>query len=345
MLDMGVPPDGYSVTQLMTLPSNPEKITSLLKRIEPSMTAKHNPAAYRSIISAYGKAGDPSSACWVFEEMMHSRRIQGRNAEGWNVILGALANGCADANEEGNGSLDILNSSAARSRKHLRGHNDEPEHMLLSRLDGESYLDASMAILGIMRNGTAAFGPEGLSVPKPNSQSYCLVASALSGYGTSAPHPDRAIKLFRNATKEGVPADGRFLNAVLRCYGDDVEGALAAWKSDFGPAAAAHESRGRTKAGTNLIAAYHGLMHVCGRALRPDVATRIAYAMNKAGVEPTEASLNNYVAGKRVALRGKDDAKSLGLRDQYETLLSVECMKCNIRDKRQDKDKKIRIIW
>ena len=121
MLDSGVPLDGYSVTHLMGLPSNPDEITSLLKRIEPAMTAEHNPVTYRSIISAYGKAGDPSSSIWMFEEMIHSRRNQVRNAESWNVILGALANGSADDNGGRNCSLDVLNSSAARARKHLRG--------------------------------------------------------------------------------------------------------------------------------------------------------------------------------------------------------------------------------
>lgn len=348
MLDLGVPPDAYTVTHLMALPSNPEKITSLLKRIKPAMKAGHNPATYRSIISAYGKAGDPSSSIWVFEEMIHSCRNEKKLAESWNVILGALASACAEENAGGNCSLDILNSRAANAQNHLRRQSDEPEHKLLCHLNGKSYVDASLAILDIMRNETIAFGPETYSIRKPNSQSYCLVASALSGYGTSAPNSDRALTLFRNAMKEGVAADGRFLNAVLRCFGNDIKGALAAWKSDIGPAAASYEQRrstnARTKAGINLIAAYDGLMHVCGRAFRPDVATRITYAMNKAGVEPTEGSLNSYLAGKRVALRRKEEAKFFGLRNQYEALLSVECTKFNPRDKRQDKDLKIRII-
>lgn len=343
MLGIGVPLDGFSVTSLMALPSTPENITSLLKRIEPEMMVELSPAAYRSIISAYARTGDASSACWMFEEMIQSRGNQGRNTESWNVILGALAKGCVGAN--GGNALDILNSSAARARRNLLSEtSDDPESQVISCVNGKPCLDASMAILDIMRNGTVL--PEGFSIPKPNSQSYCLVASALSGYGISEPDSDRALNLFRNAMDEGVAADGRFLNAVLRCFGDDIEGALAAWKSDIGPAAAGYERirSKNTKSGTNLIAAYNGLMHVCGRAIRPDAATRIAYAMNKANVEPTEATLNSYFAGKRVALDGSDDDKNLGLRNQYETLLSVECTKYNTKDKRQANDRKIRII-
>jgi len=350
MLRIGVPLDGYSVSSLMALPSTPGEVTSLLKRIEPEMMVELNPAAYRSIISAYGKVGDPSSASWMFDEMIQSTRgNQGQNRENWNTLLGALAKGCVvGTNKSDERDLDILNSSAAQTRKLLQieTNGGNPQYQIIDHVNGKSCLDASLAILNLMRNQTEITGK--YKIPKPNSQSYCLVASSLSGYGTSEAESDRALNLFRNAMDEGVAADGRFLNAVIRCFGDDIEGVLAAWKSDIGPAAAAYEriSSRNTKSGTNLIAAYNGLMHVCGRALRPDVATRIAYAMNKANVEPAEATLRSYYAGKRVALGGNDDddAKNLGFRKQYETLLTVECTKYNAKDKRQAKDRKIRII-
>ena len=72
--------------------------------------------------------------------------------------------------------------------------------------------------------------------------------------------------------------------------------------------------------------------------------------MNKAGVEPTEVSLNCYMSGKRVAMEGKtgNSKKGLGLTNQYENLLSVECTKYNTRkwnkSKRRAGDKKILII-
>ncbi len=332
MIDVGVPLDGFTVTSLMTLPySAPENITSLLSRIEPQMMVEFSPAAYRSIISAYGKVGDPSSACWMFGEMTQSHRNQARNVECWNAVLGALAR-CDVANL--GKVLDIPNSQAARARK---GNIKNEFHPLMLLVDGRSVSGASMAIVDLMRNGTVL--PEGYSAPKPNSQTYCLVASALSSGSNSG----TALDLFRNATEEGVAADGRFLNAVLRCFGDDIESALNAWKSVIGPAAAAYERRSN-KGGANVIAAYNGLVHVCGRAIRPDIATRIAYAMNKAGVEPNEVTLNSYLAGKRIALGGNEDGKSMSLTNQYETLLSVECTKYNTRDKRRVNEKKIRII-
>ncbi|KAL7534871.1 hypothetical protein ACHAXR_006141 [Thalassiosira sp. AJA248-18] len=339
MLNIAVPLDTYSVSSLMNLPSTSKHITLLLKRIEPEMMVELNPAAYRSIISAYGKAGDSSSACWVFEEMIQSCRNQERHIDSWNALLGALAKGCVGTDR--NEPLDIMNSLAAQARRNIE--DDESENPLISLLDGKTCLDASMSILDMLRNGTVL--PQGSTAPKPTSQTYCLVASSLSGSGTSE-ESHRALNLFRNAMDNGVPADGRFLNAVLRCFGDDIEGALAAWKSDIGPAAAAYENSNskNTKRGTNLIAAYNGLMHVCGRAVRPDVATRIAYAMNKANVEPSEVTLNSYFSGKRVTLDGSDNDINKGLRDQYESLLSVECTKYNSEDKRRAKDRKIRII-
>eukprot|EP00985_Skeletonema_marinoi_P003042 scaffold1267_cov117-Skeletonema_marinoi.AAC.2 len=342
MLDIGVALDGFTVTSLMTHPISPEKITSLLVQVE-TERAMLNPAAYRSIIGAYGDAGDAASACWMFLEMGRACQKRGRGAESWNVLLGALARGCTG--DKVSTALDIYGSFAAK-----RGNEDLDVEELasdefISLVDGMSCLDASFTILDMMRSGNQTSLL--MQSPKPNSQGYCLLASALSGFGTSASQADRALTLFRDAMKQGgVNPDGRFLNAILRCFGDDIEAALAAWKTDVGPAAASQQGNGNI----NLQQAYNGLMHVCGRALRPDIATRIAYAMNKAGVEPTEVSLNCYMSGKRVAMEGKtgNSKKGLGLTNQYENLLSVECTKYNTRkwdkSKRRAGDKKIRII-
>lgn len=347
MLSIGVPLDGFSITSLMSLPySTSEDITSLLTRIEPEMMVEFNPAAYRSIISAYGKAGDPSSACWMFEEMTQScGRNQGNNVGNWNVLLGSLAKGCVGTGGTSDDALlDIPNSIASRARRNLQSQSsvDGTENQLISLINGQTCLDASMTMLATMRRGIVL--PEGYKAPRPNSQSYCLIVSGIYGSASSEANSDLALELFREAMKEGVAADGRFLNAVLRCFGDDIEGALTAWKTEVGPAAAAYERISKNR-GTNIIAAYNGLMHVCGSAIRPDVATRIAYAMTKAGVEPSEVTLNSYHAGKRVALGGKDDGKNMGLRNQYESLLSVECTKYSTKDKRRAGDRKIRIIF
>ena len=350
MIDIGVPLDGYSVTSLMSLPfSSSQDITSLLKRIEPEMLVDLNSAAYRSIITAYGRAGDPSSALWMAEEMTQECRNSGRSVESWNVLLGALTKGCGDSINTGMGStpLDILNSSAARARRNIKSQEanyeeSENQQQFISLVNRKTCLDGAMTILETMRNRIAL--PEGYTAPKPNSQTYCLVASALSSSGTSESNPNLALTLFRNAMEEGVAADGRFINAVLRCFGDDIDGALDSWKKVIGPAAVAHE-RKSNKRGSNMISAYNGMMHVAGRACRPDIAVRIVYAMNKGGLEPTEVTLNSYHAGKRIALLEDNDVrKNLGLRNQYESLVSVECTKYNSKDKRRANDRKIRII-
>jgi pentatricopeptide repeat protein len=340
MLNIGIPLDAFSVSSLMSLPySSSEDITSLLVRVEPEMMTELNPAAYRSIISAYGKTGDASSAFYMFQEMHEKCRNQSRNVESWNAILGALAKGC-----EGNDrdkTLDIQNSYAARARQKILSQ-DREEGLLVSLVDGKTYFDASLFLLDTMRNGTVL--AEGLTAPKPNSQAYCLVASALSG-GSEVPRSssDLALTLFRNAMTEHVAADGRFLNAVLRCFGDNIDGALDAWKREIGLAASAYE-RVSKKRGANVLAAFNGLMYVCGRAIRPDIATRIAYAMKKSGYEPTEVCMNSYLAGKRMTLDGVDNGKNVGLTNQYESALMLECTKYNLNDKRRVNDKKIRII-
>jgi len=342
MLEIGVSLDGFTVSSLMTHSISPQKITSLLAQIRTERVIL-NHVAYRSIISAYGNAGDAASACFMFEEMGLVCQKRGRGADSWNVLLGALARGCTG--DKATTALDIYGSNAAKQGSESLAVEELASGEFVSLVDGKTCLDASFIILDLMRNDNQT-SPL-LQTPKPNSQTYCLVASALSGFGTSAPHSDRALTLFRDAMNQGgVTPDGRFLNAILRCFGDDIEAALAAWKTDIGPAAASQQRSGKI----NLQQAYNGLMHVCGRALCPDIATRIAYAMNKAGVEPTEVSLNCYKSGKRVAMEGKTGSskRALGLTNQYENLLSVECTKYNTRkwdkSKRRAGDKKIRII-
>lgn len=341
MLDIGVPLDGFTVSSLMTHSASPEKITSLLTQIEAERVVL-NPVAYRSIIGAYGNAGDASSAVLMFAEMCLVCQQRGRGVESWNVILAALARGCTG--DDLSAPLDIYASIAAKRGSESIVVNELASDQFIALVNGKTCLDASFIILDLMRYGnqTSPLSP----TPKPNSQTYCLVASALSRFGTAEPHSDLALKLFRDAMNQGgVTPDGRFLHAVLRCFGDDIEAALAAWKSDIGPAAASRQGKGKI----DLQQAYNGMMHVCGRALRPDIALRIAYAMNKAGVETTEVSLNSYKSGKRVTMEGNTtDRKALGLKNQYETLLSVECAKYNTRkwdkSKRRSGDKKIRII-
>jgi pentatricopeptide repeat protein len=178
-----------------------------------------------------------------------------------------------------------------------------------------------------------------------------------------------AINLFRNATNEMIPADGRFVNAVFRCFGSDLDAALTAWKKELRPACLAHEARTRDAPPSiqrsrvkNLIAAYHGLLYVCGRALRPDMALRVSYAMVKEGIEPNDVSLNCYHAGKRTRERLADENNTteedttvrpkrkllpkftLDFVDQYENLFFIECTKYDQNDMRRSKERRVRII-
>ena len=192
--------------------------------------------------------------------------------------------------------------------------------------------------------------------PAADSQTFCVAASALQFGPTGAA---LATELYRNATKVGVSADGRVVNAILRCFGKDIDAALALWKSELRARCAAHENRARSQPpsnrrvkGKNLLAAYNGLMYVCGRAVRPDIAVRLVYAMNKEGLEPNETSLNSYRAGSRLAdtnlvvagdLRSRL-ARQLKLVDPYESILFVECTKYDSNDQRRLGEKRVRII-
>ncbi|KAL3780889.1 hypothetical protein HJC23_009935 [Cyclotella cryptica] len=351
MLEIGVLVDGFSVSSLMTFPSSSSNITLLLKRTEREIRSELSPAAYRSIISAYGKAEDVSSACWMFfDEMARACEKRGMNVESWNVLLGALAH---ERSEENRQTLLDPFSSAAAQRNGNRESSDAQyleSNPIFSLVYGKTCVDASLSILGAMRSRRSFLSSSGIwYIPKPNSQTYCQVATVISRSGNRVSNSVLANELFRCAKEDGVSADGRFLNAALRCFGDDIDSAIKAWKSGIGTAALGISSGARNeyscvKHRANLSAAYNGLMHVCGRANRPDVALRLCYAMSKAGIEPTEANLNSYYGGKRIAMNGSDGRRRLDLKNQFESLLTVECTKYNTNDRRRAGDKKIRII-
>jgi hypothetical protein len=100
------------------------------------------------------------------------------------------------------------------------------------------------------------------------------------------------------------------------------------------------------------MAAYHGLLFVCGRAVRPDIAVRLIYAMSKEGLEPDEVALKCYQSGKKVQQQqfldvsntGKDITFKFRLVDQYESILMVECTKYDCNDQRRMGELRVRII-
>jgi pentatricopeptide repeat protein len=268
------------------------------------------------------------------------------NIRVWNVLLGALAEG-AKLNDS------VLEIESCALRKGIDSRGAENAKAMSTTVDGMSCTEAVLVILDVMRSKSDA-----ILTPAPNSQSYCIAASALQYCSSDG---EVAMELFQNATVvEGIAADGRFINAVFRCFGGNIDSALTCWKTVIRKACLRHESRTRKAPASiyrsknkNLIAAYNGLLHVCGRALRPDIALRIAYAMGKEGIEPNDVSLNNYLSGKRIREQIEEqDQKStvsklfpkLDTISMYENLLYVECTKYDQYNKRMSKDRRVRII-
>ena len=357
MKKSGIAPDAYTLTSMMGICSTSEELSDL---IVTTTQFEIPPAALRAAITSYGRLGDPASACVMFDKFASGSM----NASVWNVLLGALAKGANWNNH--NLRLDVSSCSAASmlyddNDNDSDGQENPPQNKRLTNFtDRLTCTEAVHVILDIMRQP-----PTGMVVPRPNSQSYCIAASALQHGPTDA---QLAINLFRNATNEMIPADGRFVNAIFRCFGSDLDAALAAWKKELRPACLAHEARTRSAPPSiqrsrvkNLIAAYHGLLYVCGRALRPDIALRVAYAMVKEGIEPNDVSLNCYHAGKRTRERLAEDnitqedttdrpkrkllpKFTLDFVDQYENLFFIECTKYDQNDMRRSKEKRVRII-
>jgi hypothetical protein len=187
------------------------------------------------------------------------------------------------------------------------------------------------------------------TAPAADSQTFCVAATALQ-YSPSA-GSTLATEVFRNATKCGVIADGRFVNAMLRCFGADIDAALALWKEEVRWQCTSFEKRLSSfgRAGwKSLEASYHGLFYVSGRANRPDIALRLVYAMKREGLEPTETSLNSYRSGQRRPLAASlAETSGYGSRLErklYESLLSVECTKYDTNDRRRAGEQRVRII-
>uniref|UniRef100_A0A7S2URA9 Pentacotripeptide-repeat region of PRORP domain-containing protein n=1 Tax=Attheya septentrionalis TaxID=420275 RepID=A0A7S2URA9_9STRA len=377
MLGMDIQPDVYTVSSLMSFQSKSEGITRLWKQAALDLNIQLTDVVYRSIISAYIRANDASSACWAFAVMYHKLGSKRRSIQNWNALLNVFAK-CSISGVSS--TLAISSSSAA---VHGPIQNDEFARILEQGgvshfLEGLTFADASRFILNGMaernmgsKNRNESEGTQekfdkedrcGLEAPLPDSQSYCLVASTMSHDRTSVGSgTDAAIDLFRSSQEAGIPPDGRFLNAIFRCFQDDIEGAIQMWKTEIGQAVRVYERRrsqekqtvSRRRDGQNIIAAYHGLFHVCGRANRPDMALRLVYAMAKEGMDASETSLNCYMAGKGEASKEpRDEKEKRSLKDkslailaeQYESLLTIECSKYSKNDRRRFGEKTVRII-
>lgn len=304
--------------------------------------------SYRGAVTAYGDLGDASSALWLFS------KFPSESTRTWNVLLGSLAKA---AEKDALLVVEPMLSQAARTFQSNSTQLLYPVREIVDLQRYSTLLNAVEFILDGMSCSRLAYAP------RPDSQSFCIAASALqyspkTGEGL-------AIGLFRNATQLGVLADGRFVNAMLRCYGIEIDAALAAWRDEIRPQCMAFDKRqmrSSSKGGgggrfmennKNMVASYNGLLYVCGRSLRPDIALRILYAMKRDGLEPNEASLNSYKSGRRRRMAkqtgGVVENETNGFRSNleqklYESLLFVECTKYDLNDKRRSGEKRVRII-
>ncbi|OEU17814.1 hypothetical protein FRACYDRAFT_238240 [Fragilariopsis cylindrus CCMP1102] len=375
-----VGPDAYTRSTMIRLCRTGAEVQYLLERASAATStasaASKTHRAYlpravvRAAVTTCGRLGDPSMACIIFDQYMfppegsksnNDRRIYS-NYRAFNVLLGALAAGAKMENPK----IEVTEPTTTE------GENDTSSTSFLSQINGLTCLEAVIFILNLM---TAK-----------NSQTYCVAASALqyatideskilshaiSG-GSSNDNDNNgdkttslALQIFRIASRAGIQADGRFVNAIFRCYGDDIVGALDGWKKEIRKATTQNEDRRNLKEpksavkNKNMLAAYNGLIYVCGRAERPDIAVRIVYAMkNKEGLEPNENPYYNYRSGKRtrISLIAQNKQKvgqrglvakllpKLDMVGQYENVLYVECKQYDSRDRRTENERKVRII-
>lgn len=343
MISSNIKPDVYTISSLLGLRRKSSSVTILWKEAI-DLQIPMTPPVYHSFIMAYGRANDPSSVCYMFDRMIKTNSLS-NTLNSWNVLLSALSQ---TSRQAASTPMNCLQSSAAKADKVL--NSDFTANRLLPRaisfvdmIDGKGIVEASFEILKAMKDATSSKDHKGW-ILRPNSQSYCLVASIIA-HRRDEKDSYVAMDLYRDAMGLKIPADGRFINAIIRSFGSDIDGAINVWKTDLRSAVASYESRERPphskhKKGKNLIAAYHGLINVAGRAGRPDIALRITYAMKKEGLEPNESTLNSYNTGARDKMR----EKSIRLNKQYENLLAVECTKYSQLDKRRSKEKRVRII-
>ena len=344
MITAGLRPDEYTLTTMTGFALDHKELTELMRVGILECNIEVTPEVLRAAITAFGNVKDPSSALWMFDMFPDG------DVRTWNALMGTFSK---------SGQVEKMikagSSQAALILEHDlqivglgNGFVSESNRAfsLTSYVDSLPSPVAARVLLDLMAGQIAVRGI-GMRVPRPNSQTYALAAKALQFGQCNA---TLAMALFKNAYSSGVTMDGRFVNGVFRLFGEDIDGALSAWKSQIRRACITDV---RALEST-LVASYHGLLYVSGRAMRPDLALRIVYAMYKEKVVPDETALNCYLSGKRRRLElaplnvgfgnKKADNEVIRFSAQFESLLSVECLKYNTKDKRRHGEKRVRII-
>lgn len=342
-----IDPDAHTFTIMMGICRDSEELTNLILEMQPRSghsLVDFSTVSFRAMLTNYGRVGDAASVCWLFANFA----AVSSNLRVWNVFLGSLSS-CA---KRGSGVICLEMASVGRVFAVEAKSSAAIEFS--SFVENTTSIEVAGILLKVLANKHTL---RDVRLPEPDSQFFCLLASILQHGTTGA---DVAMEVFRATILHGIPADGRFVNAILRCFGGEIKSALLAWKSDIRKACLAHERRTRSSPpsisrskGKNLIAAYNGLLYVAGRSRRPDIGLRIVYAMQKEGLEPDETSMNCYNAGKEEGdfLDSLNPSNTFQLARKlrhllgsYESLLYVECMKYDQNDKRRVGDKRVKII-
>eukprot|EP00549_Striatella_unipunctata_P025968 CAMPEP_0118714428 /NCGR_PEP_ID=MMETSP0800-20121206/26188_1 /TAXON_ID=210618 ORGANISM="Striatella unipunctata, Strain CCMP2910" /NCGR_SAMPLE_ID=MMETSP0800 /ASSEMBLY_ACC=CAM_ASM_000638 /LENGTH=325 /DNA_ID=CAMNT_0006620233 /DNA_START=245 /DNA_END=1222 /DNA_ORIENTATION=+ len=317
------------------------------------------------VVTAYGYAHDLSSACSFF--CNYAPLIHNPDVADWNVVLSVLAKECTT--EHAKVPMN-LNSSLANTAAHWYAQPNKelirsgvPLNMpyisndldeVRSNLEGKTPVEAIHYLFDYLvanHNMTDERRGSKITQIKANSQSFCILATVMHHTNSTVGE----ISAFSKSAKDlNLPFDGRFVNALVRSYGSNIDGAFDAWKNELRPALLAFGSNIKpAQKSRHLQMGYYGLASVCGRAARADLALRLAYAMEAEGLKARETFLRSYHAGKKEYEEKKKAAGPLGkilmtsaraTAGSYENLLSIECSQYDVSDKRRAKDKRIRII-
>ena len=346
MKELNIKPDAYTITIMLQFQKSSKDIVRIWEEALNIHNIVITVPIYHALLTSFGRVNDPSSCCMVFDLMLTEVVVMHVNS--WNVLLSALSK--ASHNHAKVEQINCDSSIAATELLNSAGpkNGNNAAHTALlpggssfrSLVDGLDPVEASEKILQVMRKVSSSDSIKSF-VKRPNAQSYCSVLSALSQKYVD--RSETAMDIYHDAIKHDVYVDGRFINAVIRCYGDNIEDAIKSWKSVLRHVRWDNENKNLSQKGQHLVMAYNGLVYVSGRAGRPDIALRLTFAMMKDGIEPKEMTLNCYNSGARIR-------KSFGLSevirmmDQYENLLTIECTKYNQNDERRKNEKRLRII-
>jgi hypothetical protein len=273
MINRGVLPDKYTFTSAIAQYSVASDIKQTWAESMQFLGIHPTEIICTSLISQLGQVGDCSASCAVFDWMLYcdkNGRTLPRKLRIWNALLGALV-----SRKHLSHTLNI--SLTEDVETWLRYNRTKSQVNILSCLgdqcisthvSGMKQVDAAKFIFNMMLSGSK----NDSSIPSPDSQTFCLMAAALSRQaeqtiaidgvpedhysGSRGTIAAEAIELFKLSVREQIPADGRFLNAIIRCFGSDVSFAIEAWKTEIGRVARAYNRKKKLDGGitSNAVA-------------------------------------------------------------------------------------------